>query len=45
MMPIMRMRCAILTIAYYISAIFLTPPISLDPGKLVAILLREFKEI
>jgi hypothetical protein len=34
MMPIMRMRCAILTIAYFISAIFPTPLIGGDPGKL-----------
>jgi hypothetical protein len=38
MMPIMRMRCAILTIAYFISETFSTPTIIPDPGKISAVI-------
>ena len=41
MMTIMRMRCAILTIAYSIYAIFAGPVIREGFGKLVAILQRK----
>jgi hypothetical protein len=45
MMPIMRMRCAILTIAYFIYAVFVGSVIREGFGKIAAITEYRFSQV